>query len=96
MERPNLRAGVVQDLDVGTESMVHGIGRTVISVGQVPQQIQHLTYRRPRVSLQAYTSDGGDLDCHDSLFVILCQVADELQQLLTLLLAGPYPTPLET
>ena len=55
MERPNLRAGVVQDLDVGTESMVHGIGRAVISVGQVPQQIQHLTYIGGRQSLSKHT-----------------------------------------
>ena len=35
-----------------------------------------------------------NLDSHDAFLVILCKVADELQQLLTLLLAGPHPAPL--
>ena len=35
------------------------------------------------------------LDSHDSLLVVLSKMADEIQQLITLLLGSSHPTPLE-
>lgn len=37
-----LWAAVVQDLDVGTQRLVHDVHGHVITVGQIPQQVQHL------------------------------------------------------
>lgn len=37
----DLRAAVVQDLDVGTQGLVHDVHRHVVTVSQVPQQVEH-------------------------------------------------------
>ena len=60
---------------MGHEGVVHGVRGAVVSVRQVPQQLQ-------------------DLGCHDALLVVLGQVSDELQKLVTLLLGGTHPAPL--
>ena len=46
-----LRAGVVKDLDVSIEGVVHGVRGTVVPVSQVPQQLQNLP-REGRIVIQ--------------------------------------------
>ena len=56
----NLWAGVVENLDVCIEGMVHGIRGTVISVSQVPQQFQHLNKKIDKGYLQLSTCTSTD------------------------------------
>ncbi len=44
----DLRAAVVQDLDVGAQSLVHDVDGDVIAVSQVPQQVEHFMSHHSR------------------------------------------------
>lgn len=52
-----LRAAVVQDLDVSTKGLVHDIYRHVITVGQVPQQVQNFVGHHPVFVVFSQASD---------------------------------------